>query len=200
MCQFGIPTGHWGYMALLFDALFDTVGEGQGARPKRSLKGKVSSRRKLLKGKIQTSRASKGSETTELNWFDLAQLASQTPLPAVLTRPPSTPISLGSDFTGYGTDSLACHYLGVNYTVAFVAERSSVKDALRMALEEHVTHKKPMAKYSDVRARSTKDAPACDDLLASHLRPLGKGRGPQLPRDDSCFTVCSTLWTSFHGW
>ena len=43
--------GHWGCVALLFDIIFDTVelGEGQGARPK-----------KRLKGKIQTSRASKG--------------------------------------------------------------------------------------------------------------------------------------------
>jgi hypothetical protein len=34
-----------------------------------------------------------------------------------------------------GTDSLACHYLGVNYKVAFVTEKTSVKDALRIVLE-----------------------------------------------------------------
>ena len=73
-------------MALLFDTIFDTVelGEGQGARPK-----------KRLQGKIQTLRASKGLEITNLNWFNVAQLASQTPVPEVLRRPPSEPIRLG---------------------------------------------------------------------------------------------------------
>ena len=114
-------------MALLFDTIFDTVelGEGQGARPK-----------KRLKGNIQTSRANEGLETTKLTSYNVAQLARQTPVPKVLRRPPSAPIRLGSDFIGYGTDSLACHYLGVNYKVAFVAERSSVKDTLRLALEK----------------------------------------------------------------
>ena len=51
-------------------------------------------------------------------------------VPEVLRTPPSEPVRLGSDFIGYGTDRLACHYLGVNYKVAFVAERSSVKDTL----------------------------------------------------------------------
>ena len=51
-------------MALLFDALFDTVDEGQEAQQKN-----------LLKNKIQTSRANKGLDTTKLNWFNLAQLA-----------------------------------------------------------------------------------------------------------------------------
>ena len=71
-------------MALLFDAPFDTVYEGQEARPK-----------KLLKSKIQTSRASKGLDTTTLNWFNVAQLDLQTPAPELLKRPPSGPIRLG---------------------------------------------------------------------------------------------------------
>ena len=33
--------GHWGLHVIVFDALFDTVGEGQGARPKKLLKGKI---------------------------------------------------------------------------------------------------------------------------------------------------------------
>ena len=151
---------------MLFDTLFDTVGEGQGAWPK-----------KRLKGKIQTSRASKGLETTNLNWFNVAQLAWQTPVPEVSRRPPSEPVRLGSDFTRYETDSLAWHYLGVHYTVAFVADRSSVKDTLRMALAKHDTHKRPMALYADVWVRSTNDAPlamsSSQDLLVSHFRPLG---------------------------
>ena len=47
----------------VFDALFDTVDEGQEARPK------------LLKSNIQTSKANKGLHTTTLTWFNLAQLA-----------------------------------------------------------------------------------------------------------------------------
>ena len=74
-----------------------------------------------------------------MNWFYVAELTSQTPVPEVVRRPSGQPIRLGSDFTGYGTDNLACHYLGVNYQVAFVAERSSVKDTLRMALEKNMS-------------------------------------------------------------
>ena len=52
--------GHWGCIAwpCLFDAIFDTVDEGQEARPK-----------KLVKSRIQTSRVSKGLDTTAMNWF-----------------------------------------------------------------------------------------------------------------------------------
>ena len=109
-------------MDFIFDTLFETPGKGEGAK-------------RPWKGKIQASRASKCLNTTKLNWFNVAELTSQTPMPEVLRRPPGQPIRWGSDFTGYGTDNLACHYLGVNYQVAFVAERSSVKDTLRMALE-----------------------------------------------------------------
>ena len=86
-------------MALLFDAPFATIDEGQEARPKK----------KLLKSKTQTSRAKTGLDTNTLNWFNVAQLALQTPVPEMLKRPPSGPIILGPDLTGYGTDSLACH-------------------------------------------------------------------------------------------
>jgi hypothetical protein len=123
-------------MALLFDALFDTVDEGQEARPK-----------KLLKSKVQTSRANKGFDTAILNWCNVAQLALQTPVPETLMRPPSEPIRLGSDIAGYGTESLACHYLGVNYKVAFVAERSSVKDTLRMTLGKKTCHPQETHSY-----------------------------------------------------
>ena len=51
-------------MALLFDTLFETFEEGQEARQK-----------KVLKGKIQTSRASKRLDTTTLILFNVAQLA-----------------------------------------------------------------------------------------------------------------------------
>jgi hypothetical protein len=112
-------------MDFIFDTLFETPRKGEGANQK-----------KPWKGKIQASRAIKCLKTTQLNWFHVAELTSQTPMPEVLRRPPGQPIRLGSDFTGYGTDSLACHYLGVNYKVAFVAERSSVKDTLRMALKK----------------------------------------------------------------
>ena len=140
-------------MDFIFDTLFETPGKCEGAE-----------RKKPWKGKIQTLRANKCVKTTKLNWCNVAELASQTPAPEVLRRPLGQPIRLGLDFSGYGTDSLAWHYLGANYQVAFVAERSSVKDTLRMALEKHVTHKKPMAVYSDVRVRSTKDVPHCDDF------------------------------------
>ena len=89
-------------MALLFRRTFDTIDEGQEARPS-----------KFLKSKIQTSRASTGLDTTTLNWFNVAQLALHTPVPELLKRPPSGPIRLGSGFSGYGSDNLACHYLGV---------------------------------------------------------------------------------------
>ena len=89
----------------------------------------------------------------------MAQLALQTPMPELLKRPPIGPMRLGSDVTGYGTDNLACHYLGVHYKVAFVTEKSSVKDTLRIAMENTVAHKKPMPIYSDVRDRSIKDIP-----------------------------------------
>ena len=60
------------------DARFGTVDEGQKARPK-----------KLLKRKIQTSRARRGLDTTTMNLFNVAQLALQTPVPEILKRPPS---------------------------------------------------------------------------------------------------------------
>ena len=84
-------------MYFIFDTLFETPGKGEGAKPK-----------KTWKGKIQTSRASECLKTTKLNWFNVAELASQTPMPEVLRRPPGQSIQLGSDFTGYGTDNLAC--------------------------------------------------------------------------------------------
>ena len=95
-------------------------------------------------GKIQTSRASKGRDTTTLNWFNVAQLVLRTPVPEILKRPPSEPIRLVADVLGYGIDSIACHYLGIHYKVAIVAEKCSVKDTLRIVVENHVTHKKPM--------------------------------------------------------
>ena len=117
-----------------------------------------------MKCKIQIATARTGLDTTTLNWFNVAQLALQTPAPEILKRPHRGPIRLGLHFTGYGTDSLACHYLGVNYKVALFTEQSSAKkDTLRVALEKkHPTHKKPMAMYYDVRGRSTKDVPRCD--------------------------------------
>ena len=167
-------------MALLFDTLFDTSYKEHRARPKKRLSDKVCKlARPRKKGKGST--ASMGSEPTRVEWFDVAELAAQTPVPEVLRRPPSEPFRLGSDFTGYGTDSLACHYLGVNYTVAFVAERSEVKDTLRRALEHHVTFKKPTVTYSDVRDRSAKDAPACDVFVTGPpcitFSSLGKRKG-----------------------
>ena len=92
------------------------------------MKVKRLGRKKLLKCKIQTWRAKTGLDTTTLTWFNVAQLALQTPVPELLKRPPSGPIRLGSYCTGYGTDSLARYFLGVNYKVAFVTENSSVKD------------------------------------------------------------------------
>ena len=103
---------------------FTQLAKVMGARPN-----------KRLKGKIQSLKASKGFETTKLNWFNVAQLASHTRAPKVLRRPPSEPIRLGSYFVGYGADSLACPDLCMQYKVAFVAERASVKDTLRRALE-----------------------------------------------------------------
>ena len=119
-------------MALLFDTLFETFEEGQEARQK-----------KVLKGKIQASRASKRLDTTTLLLFNVAQLALQRPVPEILKRPPSEPIRLGSDVTVFGTESLACHYLGIHYKIAFVTEKCSVKDTLRIDIESNVTHKKP---------------------------------------------------------
>ena len=88
-------------MDFIFDTLFETPGKGDGAK------------RKPWKGNIQTSRANKGLDITTLNCFNVAQLALQTPVPELLKRPPSGPIRLGSEFSGYGSDNLACHYLGV---------------------------------------------------------------------------------------
>ena len=77
-------------MALIDDALFDTVDEGQKARPK-----------KLLKRNIQTSRA--------YHHIELVQRGSvgflQTPVPEILKRPPSGPIRFGLDFVGYRTEA-----------------------------------------------------------------------------------------------
>ncbi|MFM7989739.1 MAG: DNA cytosine methyltransferase, partial [Candidatus Fonsibacter sp.] len=88
----------------------------------------------------------------------MAQLALQTPVPAIFERPPNGPIRLGSELTGYGTDNLACHYLGVHYKVASVTEKSSLKGTLRIAMEDMSL----MAIYFDVRHRSTTDVPRCD--------------------------------------
>ena len=71
----------------------------------------------------------------------------------------------------------------MNYKVAFGTEKRSVKDTSSIASEKsHVTHKKPMAMYYDVQARSTKAVPlampSSQGLLVAHVRPLGKGRGP----------------------
>ena len=180
-------------MDFIFDTLFETPGKGEGAK-----------RKKPWKGKIQASRASKCLKTTKLNWFNVAELTSQTPVPEVLRRPPGQPIRLGSDFTGYGTDNLACHYLGVNYQVAFVAERSSVKDTLRMALENMSPTRNPwlciLMSGSGRPRMHPRAMSSFQDLLVPHFRPLGKGRGPKLPAVDSCVTVCSILWTSFPGW
>jgi len=65
--------------------------------------------------------------------------------------------------------------------VVFVAEKSAEKDVLRTALETNVTGKTPDVKYSDVRKRSSKDAPACDIFVAGPpcvtFSSLGKGEG-----------------------
>jgi hypothetical protein len=81
---------HYRDQAKMFDALCDRVNAGQEAQPK-----------KLLKSKIQTSRAKAGLDTTTLKNCNVAQLALQTPMPEIWERPPSGPIRLGSDFTGY---------------------------------------------------------------------------------------------------
>jgi hypothetical protein len=184
-------------MALLFDAFFDRGGEASEPQPQAALrkrkvsasaaagadgKGTAGADRKGTghKARAGNRKGKKQAEPESCTWFDMAEL-SRTPAAAVLDKPPLAPIRLGSDFTGYGTDSLACHYLGLNYRVAFVAERSADKDVLRKALEDHVTCKTPEVKYADVRKRSSKDAPACDVFIAGPpcvtFSSLGKGKG-----------------------
>lgn len=171
-------------MALLFDAFFGAAGEAEtltrlpARKSKKRSKGSeaaASAKRRCC----TRPRKGPGSERF-LGWFDLAQLTKASRA-EVLQTPPSGPIRLGSDFTGYGTDSLACHFLAVPYEVAFVAEKSLEKDTLRTALEAHVTHKAPQVKYSDVRKRCSKEAPACDVFITGPpcvaFSSLGKGKG-----------------------
>ena len=67
-------------MDFIFDTLFETPGKGEGAK-----------RKKPWKGNIQTLRASKCLKTTKLNWFNVAELTSQTPVPEVLRGRPVNP-------------------------------------------------------------------------------------------------------------
>ena len=50
-------------------------------------------------------------------------------------------------FTCYETASIARHLFGVHYKVSFVAERSSVKDTLSMALAKTCSHKQETHGY-----------------------------------------------------
>ena len=161
-------------LSLLFDTFWGCGGDASPkASPSKAAAGAANAHHTELK--VQT----KVPKTTA--WFDVAALSRKTPAAEVLNTPPHAPIRLGSDFTGYGTDSLACHYLGLNYTVAFVAEKSAVKETLRKALQDHVTCKTPKVKYGDVRRRCTKDAPACDVFIAGPpcvcFSSLGKKQG-----------------------
>ena len=167
-------------MALLFDTFFDSGELQPQASRKRKASasagvGKADARRKGTKPKAQQVK-----QSVTCNWFDVDAL-SKAPPAEVMHTPPRAPIRLGSDFTGYGTDSLACHYLGLNYKVVFVAERSAEKDVLRKALETNVTGKSPEVKYADVRTRCVKEAPSCDVFIAGPpcvtFSSLGKGKG-----------------------
>ena len=59
-------------MDFIFDTLFETPGKGEGAN-----------QNKPWKGKNQASRANTCLKTTKLNWFNVAELTSQTPMPEV---------------------------------------------------------------------------------------------------------------------
>lgn len=169
-------------MALLFDAFYDTTDTVLVERTLQKNKRKPTSdpQGAAASSKRRCGVAAK-CQPKDCNWFDVEDLSSKTPEAEVLHTTPQHPIRLGSDFTGYGTDSLAFHYLGLQYQVVFVAEKSIEKDILRAALEKNVTHKKPQVKYNNVEKRSTKDAPACDVFITGPpcvtFSTLGKRKG-----------------------
>ena len=170
-------------MALLFDTFFGSVDNtSEPALPARTASRVSRKRSASIAAKVSKKAPNPKvkKQPATCTWFDLDALA-KIPAADVLYKPPFEPLRLGSDFTGYGTDSLACHYLGLSYKVVFLAEKSVEKDVLRTALETHVTGKTPAVKYSDVRKRTTKDAPACDIFVAGPpcitFSSLGKGEG-----------------------
>ena len=171
-------------MALLFEAFFHTdtgssghLSQGKKHKTTSDLQGAA-----LAPGaKRRRTAATTQNQQESCSWFDVAELSARTPLAEVLHAPPSDHIRLGSDFTGYGTDSLAFHYLGVPYKVAFVAESNHEKDILRAALEKHITSKEPCVKYGDVKNRATTSAPECDVFITGPpcvtFSSLGKRKG-----------------------
>ena len=101
-------------MALLVGAFFDTVGEGQGSA-EEDLEGQDPD--------FEGQQRPWEHQTELVQW---AQSALQTPGPQVLRRPPSEPYTIGFDCTCSGTESLACHYFGVNYKVACWSQRGAL--------------------------------------------------------------------------
>lgn len=181
-------------MALLFDTLFQTTDSVSSRHISQKNKRKATSH---LQGEAAASGAKRRCKAVATkhqpeicSWFDVEKL-SRTPAAEVLHTAPIGHIRLGSDFTGYGTDSLAFHYLGLRYETVFVAESSGEKDILRAALEKNVTLKEPHVKYSNVKNRTTKNAPACDVFITGPpcitFSTLGKRKGASVAKGQLMF-------------
>jgi DNA (cytosine-5)-methyltransferase 1 len=172
-------------MALLFDTLFQATDNASSGRRSQKNKRKTTSD---LQGAAAASSAKRRCKAVAAkdqpdtgSWFNVEELSAKTTAAEVLHTAPHHHIRLGSDFTGYGTDSLAFHYLGLMYKAVFVPEWNPEKDLLRVALEKNVAHKEPQVKYRDVKNRSTKNAPACDVFITGPpcvtFSTLGKRKG-----------------------
>jgi site-specific DNA-cytosine methylase len=185
-------------MALLFDALFQATDIDSSGQRSQKKKRKTTSD---LQGAAAASGAKRRRMTAAIKqqpeicrWFDVEKLSAKTPAAEVLHTAPTDPIRLGSDFTGYGTDSLAFHFLGLQYESVFVAESSHEKDILRVALEKNITQKEPHVKYSDVKNRSTMSAPVCDVFITGPpcvtFSTLGKRKGASVAKGQlMCYSL-----------
>lgn len=182
-------------MALLFDTLFQTTDHDISGQRLQKNKRKTTSDLQGVAAASGTKRRCKAAATKHqpemCSWIDVEKLSAETPAVEVLGTAPTHHIRLGSDFTGYGTDSLAFHYLGLPYESVFVAEASLEKDTLRAALEKNITSKEPHVKYSNVKNRSTKSAPACDVFIAGPpcvtFSTLGKRKGASVAKGQLMF-------------
>ncbi len=146
------------------------------------------------RAKKKESKGQKKSKETKLasprEWFDLEKVKeASSPVPA-LAHPPEC-IRLGSDFTGYGTDALALHFLGLNFKVAFSTEKDQHKQALMRGVEDNILGFAAGTKYADITKRDASSAPACDLFITGppcgSWSSAGKGKGAKDSRGQLIF-------------